>query len=244
MKLGTVDLASMTKLVEEIARAMTEAYDAGGQPTIQGDEPEALSAALVEFVEVLKRIEADERHSGQARLDRDEITELGEYGMSLLQHTGRCAQHLRQAGARELVGEMVLPVTLWIIRHGGHISVLEPAVDALAALANTTRKPSELLELSSVLDEVINRVSPSIQDDLEASNPGRPWRILLLNAAIVATRSHSPFSRKACGRWKRWIIPSRFAMSWRDTIGSTPFAVCTDVRIFWRTFVRPASVGL
>jgi hypothetical protein len=35
-------------------------------------------------------------------------------------------------------------------------------------------------------------VSPLISQDLEKLNPGRPWRALLLNQSIIATRSYNP----------------------------------------------------
>ncbi len=35
-------------------------------------------------------------------------------------------------------------------------------------------------------------MAPVIQQDLEKTNPGRPWRVLHLNRAIVATRTHQP----------------------------------------------------
>ena len=34
-------------------------------------------------------------------------------------------------------------------------------------------------------------------EDLEKMNPGRPWRVLLLNYGIVATRSHNTASMEA-----------------------------------------------
>ena len=40
------------------------------------------------------------------------------------------------------------------------------------------------------MGRIIDAVSPLIREDLEKINPGRPWRVLLLNRCIVATRSH------------------------------------------------------
>jgi len=37
---------------------------------------------------------------------------------------------------------------------------------------------------------IVAAASPVISQDLEKANPGRPWRALLLNQGIVATRSH------------------------------------------------------
>jgi hypothetical protein len=76
--------------------------------------------------------------------------------------------------------------------HEGRIDTLEPVVDALALLANNTREPSRLEALSHVISRIVAAVSPLISQDLEKLNPGRPWRVLLLNQSIIATRSHNP----------------------------------------------------
>jgi hypothetical protein len=65
-------------------------------------------------------------------------------------------------------------------------------VDALAIVANNTADASELESLSGIMGEIAAAVSPVIREDLEKINPGRPWRVLLLNNGIVATRSHNP----------------------------------------------------
>ena len=42
------------------------------------------------------------------------------------------------------------------------------------------------------MTEIMAATSPMIARDLEIVNPGRPWRLLNLNRAIVATRTHQP----------------------------------------------------
>ncbi len=39
---------------------------------------------------------------------------------------------------------------------------------------------------------MINAVKPRISQDTASTDPTRPWRVLLLNRAIVATRSNEP----------------------------------------------------
>ena len=38
----------------------------------------------------------------------------------------------------------------------------------------------------------VDATAPAIRQDLDKANPGRPWRILHMNRAIVATRTHQP----------------------------------------------------
>ncbi len=82
-------------------------------------------------------------------------------------------------------------MALWVARHDGQIDTLEPVVDALALLANTIRTPQTLETLSAEIGRIVAAVAPVISRDLEKINPGRPWRVLLLNYSIVATRSHN-----------------------------------------------------
>ena len=71
------------------------------------------------------------------------------------------------------------------------IDTLEPVVDAVARVANSTREPEALESLNGIIRQIIDAVPAVIRQDLETINPGRPWRVLLLNYCIVATRSHN-----------------------------------------------------
>jgi len=42
------------------------------------------------------------------------------------------------------------------------------------------------------MNEVVDATADIIRQDLEKTNPGRPWRVLQVNRAIVATRTHQP----------------------------------------------------
>ena len=50
----------------------------------------------------------------------------------------------------------------------------------------------QIAELARVIREIIDAAADEIRQDLEQSNPMRPWRIINLNYGIVATRSHDP----------------------------------------------------
>ena len=72
------------------------------------------------------------------------------------------------------------------------LSQLDPVVNALSKLANSTQDTQLLGEISDAVDVIIDGIAPLIKQDLDKSNPGRPWRVLNLNHGIVATRSHDP----------------------------------------------------
>ena len=67
-----------------------------------------------------------------------------------------------------------------------------PVVNGAASVANSLKQPGDLGQLYGLLTEVVNAVKPQISQDTASTDPTRPWRILLLNRAIVATRSHQP----------------------------------------------------
>jgi hypothetical protein len=161
-------------------------------------EPETglpmLSAAFERLFEVMARVEGDREAIGPQApgTGTEDITELGEYAFRLHENL---ATHSEQAGLTEnraLLNKQVINIALWVARMDGQIDTLEPVVDALAMVANNTSETGELESLSGIMGMIIGAVSPVIREDLEKINPGRPWRVLLLNNGIVATRSNNP----------------------------------------------------
>ena len=60
----------------------------------------------------------------------------------------------------------------------GSSNKLATLTQALALLANSSRKPAEPGLLSGIMIEIIASVSSAISQDLEKMIPGRPWRVL------------------------------------------------------------------
>jgi hypothetical protein len=131
--------------------------------------------------------ELEHREPGQ--ISADEVSELGEYGLSLLGELQAWVIQGHIPDAPQVVHGLVDAVAGWIVRHGGRIQTLEPVVDVLASQANATTDPSELRRLAAAMGAVVGACGPAIRSDLERHNPTRPWRILHLNWAITATRS-------------------------------------------------------
>lgn len=122
-----------------------------------------------------------------------DLRSLGDYGIDLLARLVALAGTLLPTPKARAIEELALPFACWIARCGGELGYLEPVVNGAAHLANRLMRPSELEQLYGLLTEVVNAV------DLRLSQahglpvaPSRPWRVLLLNRAIVATRSHRP----------------------------------------------------
>jgi hypothetical protein len=178
-------------------RLLDAALRAAGD-SVAAQDPETglpvLSSAFEQLFEVMARLEGDRGADGPQApgTASGDITALGEYACKLHENL---SAHIEQAGLqkdRSLLAEQVINFALWVARLGGRIDTLEPVVDALALAANSTPGAAEPELLSGIMGEIAAAVSPLIREDLEKINPGRPWRVLLLNNGIVATRSHNP----------------------------------------------------
>ena len=88
--------------------------------------------------------------------------------------------------------EFLFLFSLWFAKSGGTISKLIPIVNVIAAFSNRLRDQEELIQLLANIDVLIHATEQSIQDDMDDRDPRRPWRVLLLNYAITATRTHEP----------------------------------------------------
>lgn len=147
-----------------------------------------LRQAFRQLTEVMARLDTD---AASGRADPADITEIGEYALRLAENLATSPACTQSRQHRLEVAGLTIGLALWIARLGGRIETLEPVVDALALQANAIRDPRQLEALSEQIHRIVAAVSPLLRQDLEKVNPGRPWRVLLLNQGIVATRSHN-----------------------------------------------------
>lgn len=166
------------------------------QPIRLGDEGQAATRELVRMLEThaaarpsshaeealqsLRTLEALERQSGgHAALA---VEGLGDVVSAAL-------TQLAYLEGEPGVGDVILGVALWAIRHQVAIETVEPVVNALAMRSNEAGSKAELSAVFGLMQGVIAHVAPRLAPDLERSNPERPWRILHANLAITAVRS-------------------------------------------------------
>ncbi|UCB55485.1 MAG: hypothetical protein JSW45_02850 [Thiotrichales bacterium] len=154
--------------------------------------PEQLLSAMEQAIDVMERADADAAvKQGETALSAAEVTEIGDFSLGLLEAIVGRVETASGHQNRELA-RLAIPLCLWVARRGGSISKLELAVNSLAAWANELQDTVQIAELARVIREIIDAASDEIRQDLEQSNPMRPWRIINLNYGIVATRSHDP----------------------------------------------------
>lgn len=181
-------LPEVPKRLARVDRALSAAQRPAGA-AIQDDSPERLLAVVREFVHML--ISLDEHHGPLTPLPDDDATRLGDTGLQVLAAlTAACVQ-LGLPQARAELDPIAVTVGDWIMRHGGRIATLEPIVNGLAELANEAQGQPVLEEMTGFMGNLMDSVSDEIRADNDKSESGRPWRVLQLNRAIVATRSHN-----------------------------------------------------
>jgi len=187
MNLPPVDLSYLHERFRELATRVQEAWETSGQTGDDMDMPVMLREAMSQLIDLLDRIQGNEDEG----VEPAEINTLCEYGLHLLEELSRIAADLDQALLAVEIEHLSLPCALWFARRGGEIRSLGPVVNTLAYHANQSTDPQAMTRLYTHCCELIEATSPACED-AAAGDPRHPWRLLLLNRAIVATRSHNP----------------------------------------------------
>jgi hypothetical protein len=161
-------------------------------PTLPEVSPLALKESMHRLIEILQLIDKQPKTADMESLTEEELNELGDYGINLLMDFSTLATDLNLTEESHRFEDLSLPLALWLGRHLGQIKTLEPVVNALARLANTYRDTVELEQLYEVAEELLTVVAPESKALQGQDSPSRSWRTLLINQAIIATRSHRP----------------------------------------------------
>jgi len=203
MKIPPTELAYIKDAFATYCREVVEAYEERDPSSEEPSEstPEMLADAMHRLLDTWQCFENDRdnpclepfgEEAEKRSLSEREVLELGDYGLDLLQRLATIADRLGLREHSHKLESLAFPLALWLARNGGEIGKLEPVVNGLARLANSIRDQTQLEELWHLVSELVQAVSPAVSEDPERTNPQRPWRILLFNWAIVATRSHRP----------------------------------------------------
>lgn len=183
-------LTDAAQRFRRVAAEIDETFEARRPDVTDQVTPAQLREALEQFL--LTALQLDERTSDTEPLTADDVSQLGDYGLTLLLDLTTWAAQLGLSDERQELEVVAVAVAAWIMRHGGELRTLEPVVNALAYFANHTHDIKILEALSDFMGNTIQATSNFIKQDLEKTNRGRPWRMLHLNRAIVATRTHDP----------------------------------------------------
>lgn len=187
MQIPTGELAVILSDIDSVLASCKQHDPAPAAQSANATDLPSLVQALDQMVDVMTRVESDLQSTSD--VTGADITEIGDYALQLHEALSTATRQLSVSGQQPLA-RLAINIALWIAHHGGQIETLEPVADAIALLANSSREPVELGKLSGIISEIITATSSFISQDLEKMNPGRPWRVLLINYSIVATRSH------------------------------------------------------
>jgi len=205
--INTSDLDSISGVIRDATEKVSHAFDKTEEIAVPNAiSPHLISKALKQFLDVLYRVEADNFSNNESAVDYlalsevyniqevslQEISEVGNHGLRLLDTLCEWARVLRLPYQEHQVRAIMVMVALWVARHGGKLESIETVVNTLAEIANATLEQDALVDLSYMMGELINAVSPETKFDFANLDNQQPWRILNLNRGIIATRSHDP----------------------------------------------------
>jgi len=122
-------------------------------------------------------------------LSADDFSDIGELGMSLLRSLFYKAQGGEQ---QQLFNEVSIAFAYWLARHQATIKQIDFTVNAIAVLANTYHDKISLESLYEASSFIICAIADDLKVPANSLNPSDPWRLLNLNYAIIATRTHTP----------------------------------------------------
>lgn len=187
-----LDLTYIGGRFDAIAPAVVSAGKKAGVED-PDSSPSALTRAMHQLMELLE-ILVGQLHNSEdiGEISLDELSELGDYGIRLLMDFSTVAAGLELPQESEEMEDITLPLALWIVRHKGELRTLEPVINSLARLANRFREPSQLHQLYDLSVELIEALEPLMEKQRELAEKAQPWSILLMNQAIIATRSYQP----------------------------------------------------
>jgi hypothetical protein len=152
------------------------------------NEFETLMDALGEFFNITAAI--DVKADNAQVIPIDEVSDIGGHGLTLILKMVDLMRQLDLSHKRQEIEQMALIFATWTMQYDGKINFLEPIVNAFAQASNSLTSQKSLEALGEIMSEVVLACSDDIKQDFDSTNLYRPWRLLLINRGIVATRTH------------------------------------------------------
>ncbi|MBK1718981.1 hypothetical protein CKO27_15260 [Thiocystis violacea] len=191
--LPPIDISYIANRLGELGEDLQRAREDAGNPI--EPPPHILITGLDRLLDIIRAADkgssADFAKAVQDTTGSDPEVLL-EHGLHLLAQLAGVAERLGLADQARAIEQLALPLSCWMLRRGCELPHPEPVVNAMALLANSLRQPERLAELFGLMTEVMDGIGSERGLEMELGNPARPWRVLLMNRAIVATRSHQP----------------------------------------------------
>ena len=190
--LPPIDISFVADRLSDLSDDIQHAFEESGAAAEPA--PQVLLDGLSHLLDTLRVADAPQAElAARIRAATGSDPEaLLDHGLRLLGELADLARQLNLPRHAQAVEQLCLPLACWMLRRGCELQHPEMVVNAAAHLANGLSAQDDLAELYGLLSELMRGIGIERALELETANPARPWRILLINRAIVATRSHQP----------------------------------------------------
>ncbi|MCE5360577.1 hypothetical protein [Candidatus Igneacidithiobacillus taiwanensis] len=182
------DIASAKARFEQQVQPLLARFAESKIATGEQVTPPQLVDALRQLFVVLERDTAEWDPS----LPEDEAERIGDLSIGLLMDLATWAERLGERKTKAALEVISVSIAAWLVQEQQPIHTLDPIVNGLAILANAEADPTALAALARLMGAVVAAAEADYAADLESNDPQRPWRILLFNWGITATRAHAP----------------------------------------------------
>lgn len=150
------------------------------RPAGLAEQIEALADYLIHII----------THQTFDQLHEETITEIGELGSHLLEKL--YFESLENVEHQRMYNFLALAFPYWVVRNKGSINQLECFAAALAQTANMVHDKISLESFYEVATFIVYATNDELKSEQEGSDLDNPWKVLIMNYGIIATRTHSP----------------------------------------------------
>ena len=197
MEMPSADINWFAETFNKSCIEIKDAWEAfGAERPSNEPAPDQLCDAMEQLIDLLYRYENSQQ---QIQLESEEqipegvnISELGSYGFSILENFVQMTDDLGLKADEYPWEQLSVSLALWMARQGAELYNLGLTVNGFASIANQTMNTQELELLYHTMGEVLDAVSPTAREESIVADTQHPWRLLIFNRAIVATRTLSP----------------------------------------------------
>jgi len=195
MTIPPSDLSWFAEKLVETIQVISDAWsDSGTVMSADETSPQLLQEALQQLIEVLQiQIPGGGLEDyPDNQVEEVDISELGDYGLNMLLELYQMATDLGLDEQLESLERLSLSLSLWVVEKEGELNTIDLVVNSLARIANHCTDLAGLERLFYVMGEILDAIPPLSPEALLNQSALHPCQLLLLNRAIVATRTLTP----------------------------------------------------
>jgi hypothetical protein len=181
------EYASLRQRFDALASSLHESYRQRYAGASTAEDAIALLALIEEFLGLMQQLDQD--YGPDCDLPLSDADVAVDNALRAVAAVEGWLNRLDLMGALPDLDTLAVGISLWAMRHECAIVTPDPAVNALARLANRAASRQDVAAAFGLMQGLIANLQPRLGADLERSNPERPWRVLHLNLAITGIKS-------------------------------------------------------